>query len=156
MRDWCKVKASLEQLPKAKRVCCEKLAKYLDLEKKLVDWICSKRSNGHLLTMLQIQMQALKYSDNASFKASTGWTQRFMKRHGLALCTKTKIAEKLADDSQDKIISFHKFVMNLRKEHQFDIKQIGNMDKIPMRFDLPLNQTIDSKGKISCYNNRSS
>ena len=65
-------------------------------------------------TMLQIQMQALKYSDDESFKALTGWTQRFMKRHRLGFHTKTKISQKLPDVFEGKIISFHKFVMNLR------------------------------------------
>ena len=42
VRDWRKAKASLEKLPKMKRACHGKAAKYPDLEKTLLDWICSK------------------------------------------------------------------------------------------------------------------
>ena len=55
--------------------------------------------------MLQIQLQALKFSNDASFKASNGWVQRFMRRYGLALRQKTKIAQKLPDDLEEKVTS---------------------------------------------------
>ena len=99
------------------------------------------------LTMLQIELQALTLMSSVpSFKASTGWMQKFMKRHGLVLLQKTKIAQKLPDDLEEKIVSFHRFVLNLRKEHQFDLNQIGNMDKTLLCFDSPPNRTIESKG----------
>ena len=116
------------------------------MEKKLFDWVFDKRSNGYIVTMLQIQLQALKFSNDALFKASNGWVQRFMRRYGLVLRQKTKIAQKLPDDLEEKITSFHKFVLNLRKEYHFEIAQIGNMDETPMCFDLPPNRTVDSKG----------
>ena len=72
--------------------------------------------------MLQVQLQALTLMSSVpSFKASTGGTQKFMKGHGLALSQKTKIPQKLPDDLEEKIVFFHRFVLNLRKEHQFDL-----------------------------------
>ena len=62
------------------------------------------------------------------------------------LAPKNKIAQKLPDDLEEKIVSFHKLVLNLRKEHQFDLNQIGNMDETPLCFDSPPNRTIESKG----------
>ena len=57
-----------------------------------------------------------------------------------------KIAQKLPDDIEEKITSFHKFVLNLRKECHYEIAQIDNIDETPMCFDLSPNRTVDSKG----------
>ena len=42
--------------------------------------------------------------------------------------------------------SFPKFVLRQRKQDEFELGQIGNMDETPMCFDLPGNRTIDHKG----------
>ena len=67
------------------------------------------------------------------------------RRHGLALCQKTKIAQKLLKDLDEKIGLFHTFVISLRKQNNFELSQIGNMDETPMTFDLPASRTIDNK-----------
>ena len=123
-------------MPKGKRACRKKAVQYPDMEKDLLDWVCFRRNNGNIVTTLQIQRQALTLMSSVpSFKASTGWTQKFMKRHGLALHQKTKIAQKLLDDLKEKIFSFYSFVLNLLEEHQFDLYQIGNMDETSLCFD---------------------
>ena len=66
----------------------------------------------------------------------------------LALRQKAKIAQKLPDDLEKKVTSFHKYVINLRKRCHFEIAQINNMDETPMCFDLPPNWTVDSKGTV--------
>lgn len=60
---------------------------------------------------------------------------------------KTKISQKLPADLDDKVQSFHSFVIKQRKLHDFKLSQIGNMDETPMCFDLSLNRTIDVMGK---------
>ena len=78
-------------MPKGKRAHCKKAAQYPDMEKELLDWVCSRRNNGYIVTMLQIQLQALMLlSSVPSFKASTGWTQKFMKGHDLPWAKKQK------------------------------------------------------------------
>ena len=116
------------------------------LEKNLVEWVTEQRNSGYIVTMLHIQQKALKLSTNPSFKASIGWAQKFMKRHDLTLRLKTKISQKLPDDLKEQILSFHRFVIQQRKAHQFELSQIGNMDETPMCFDMPSNRTIDQKG----------
>jgi hypothetical protein len=37
-------------------------------------------------------------------------------------------------------------VINARKKTQFELGQIGNMDEVPLTFDVPSNRTVDNKG----------
>ena len=62
------------------------------------------------------------------FQASNGWVAGFMKRHDLSLHTKTLLAQRLPKDLEEKIESFHKFVVEKRKEDEFDDNLIINMD----------------------------
>ena len=71
-------------LAKTKRACHEKAAKYPDLEKTLLDWICSTQSSGYIVTMAQIRFQALKFCNNASFKASQSLNDNTLK-HACAM-----------------------------------------------------------------------
>jgi hypothetical protein len=50
---------------------------------------------------------------------------------------------------EDKIIEFHRFVINARKQEKFELSQIANMDEVPLTFDVPSNKTMDSKGAES-------
>ena len=68
--DCRKAEGSLEKLLKTRKGWQEKVAKYPEMEKKLFDWVSNKKSNGYIVTMLQIQLQALKFSNDVSFKAS--------------------------------------------------------------------------------------
>ncbi|KAG8225841.1 hypothetical protein J437_LFUL004770 [Ladona fulva] len=82
----------------------------------------------------------------ADFSGITSWCERFMKRNGLCMRSRTTIAQKLPPEYERKIIEFHKYVINLRKMKCFEIGQIGNMDEIPLTFDVPSNKTVDIKG----------
>ena len=102
------------------------------MEKELYDWINDQRTSGYIVTLLHIRLQAQKMCKDSIFKASNGWAQKFMRRHGLALRQKTKIAQKLPKDLNEKISLFHTFVISLCKQNNFELSQIGNMDKTPM------------------------
>ena len=69
-----------------------------------------------------------------------------MRRNGLCMHTKTTIAQKLPHEYKRKIIEFHKYVINKRKKLCFEIGQLGNMDEVPLTFDVPSNKTVDVKG----------
>ena len=45
-----------------------------------------------------------------------------------------------------KIISFQRYVIKKRVEHQYALANIGNMEETPMNFDMPPNRTVNSKG----------
>jgi len=150
VRSWRMKKESILEMPRAKRTCRHGLAKYPELEKELLEWITDQRSNGYIISLVQIQLQALKLNKKLNtdqdFKASIHWVQRFMKRHGLCIRQKTKISQKLPADLDEKLVAFHSFVLKQRKLYDFELSQIGNMDETPMSFDLPRNRTVDKVG----------
>jgi len=77
---------------------------------------------------------------------TTSWCKRFMRINGLCMHTKTTTVQKLPCEYERKIIEFHKYVINMRKKLRFEIEQLGNMDEVPLTFDVPLNKTVDVKG----------
>ena len=79
------------------------------------------------------------------FAGTTSWCERFMRRNGLCMCTKTTIAQKLPCEYKRKTIEFHKYVINMRKKLCFEIGQLGNIDKVHLTFDVPSNKTVDVK-----------
>jgi len=60
--------------------------------------------------------------------------------------TKTTVVQKLPCEYERKIIEFHKYVSNVRKKLCFEIRQLRNMDEVPLTFDVPWNKTVDDKG----------
>ena len=126
------------------------LTPYDDLVKKLTEWVLYLRNNGLMVTRTNIRHQAfqtVKERGQSGFKASAGWCTRYMRRNNLILRQKTHIAQKLPKDVDCKVDSFFKFVIDLRKEYDFSLGDIGNMDETPMFFDLVGNRTVDVKGK---------
>jgi len=80
------------------------------------------------------------------FTGTTSWCKRFMRRNCLCMRTKSTIAQKLPREYERKIIELDKYVINMRKKLCFEIGQLGNMDEVPLAFDVPSNKTVDVKG----------
>lgn len=85
----------------------------------------------------------------ANFIASRGWLQHFMNRHALSIQCRTTLCQKLPNESKDELLKFQRFVNSLRREHSYDLPQIGNADQMPVWFDTPENSTVDFKGAKS-------
>ena len=68
-----------------------------------------------------------------------------MARNNLALHQKTKIAQRLPGDLEDKIVDFHRFVLNCRKKDNYELVNIGNMDETPVWFDTPSARTVTTQ-----------
>jgi len=88
---------------------------------------------------LAIEMSIIDFAGTAS------WCERFMRRNGLCMRTKTTIAQRLPHEYKRKIIEFHKYVINIRKKLCFETGQLGNMDEVPLMFDVPSNKTVHVK-----------
>ena len=155
VRRWRSMKDVSAKMPKTKRAWRGKTSSFPALEEELNEWVLSQRQDGYIVTRGLIRIRALqlkkseKYRDLPDidkFLASAGWCSRFMDRHSLTLRQRTKIAQKLPAALEDKIESFHRFVIKHRKKYSYDLSQIGNMDETPMTFDLPPNRTVNPSG----------
>ena len=56
---------------------------------------------------------------------------------------------KLPQDYEEKLIKFQRYVLAKRKEHDFDLKYIGNADQTPLTFDIVTNSTVSDRGAKS-------
>ena len=72
-----------------------------------------------------------------------------MKRHLISVREKTTVAQKMPVHVEDKITSFHRFVIRKRKMQDYALGQIGNMDETAVYFDMPGNATLHHKGEKS-------
>ena len=149
VRDWRKMKAKLSNMPKKKYADRRGTVGNFLMETPLVEWISQKRQSGLIVTRLQIRLKAKELTSEsglAGFKASAGWCTRFMRRHGLVLRNRTKLAQRLPKDVTEKVVQFQKYVIDIRKQEQHDMSQIANMDETPMTFDMIGSRTVDVKG----------
>jgi hypothetical protein len=54
------------------------------------------------------------------------------------------IAQRLPEEYKEKLVSFQKYVLKLRKQHVYLLGQIGNADQTPVFFDMPESTTVNS------------
>jgi len=80
------------------------------------------------------------------FAGTTSWCERFRRRNGLCVRTKTTIAQKLPREYERKLMEFHKYAINMRRKLCFEMGQLRKMDEVPLTFDVPSNKTVDVKG----------
>ena len=146
--------STLQSMPKSKKAKRgPKSGQNPEMEATLLEWFDEQRQKGDQVSSLAIRFKAVKlaksgdYPITSPFKASLGWCIRFQKRHGLTLRCKTKIAQKLPAELDEKICNFQKFIINKRKVIDYPLNRIGNMDETPMCFDMPSNTTLHRKGE---------
>ena len=70
-----------------------------------------------------------------------------MKRNALSLRQKTTLACRLPADYEEKIVRFHRFIIDRRKEHGYLLHLIANMDETPLTFDITPNRVINNMGE---------
>jgi hypothetical protein len=81
----------------------------LDAEKELIDWYQGIRDLGGSVNGVYLQMRAREVANDyglESFKASTQWLKRFLKRHRLSFRTKTRVGQMAPVDADAKRIEF--------------------------------------------------
>ena len=144
-----KAKEKFNQSRKSKKTLSSCAPKWLKLEECVKNWMIDHRRNGIAVSTKMILIEARRLAIEISitdFAGTTSWCKRFMRRNGLCMRTKTTIVQKLPHEYKRKIIEFHKYVINMRKKLCFEIGQLGNMDEVPLMFDVPSNKTVDVKG----------
>jgi len=53
----------------------------------------------------------------------------------------------MPEDLEEKITRFYRFIINRHREFNYDLVHIGNMDEIPVWFDVPSAKTVNAKGE---------
>ena len=92
-------------------------------------WVLEQREQQLPVTVDDICNQTRVIVGKEDFLTSRNWAEAFMKRHGLVLCAKTSVAQKLPNEVEAKIYVFHEFVKQRRDEDDFIDKYIINMNK---------------------------
>jgi DDE superfamily endonuclease len=69
-----------------------------------------------------------------------------MSRHKLVNRRKTTVAQRLPENYTEQQHEFLSYVLYRRREHDYPLALIGNMDETPMAFNLPNNTTIEQAG----------
>ena len=101
---------------------------------------------GIAVSGLMLRLKAKELSNDPSFKTSSGWYEKWKRRHLVSMRTKTTLAQQLPADLKENILWFHCLVIAARKRGNYPLSRIYNMDETPMRFELPLNQTLEFSG----------
>ena len=149
VRRWWSQREKLLETPRNKRALRGRSAAFPELEKEVAEWITEKRKAGTGVSTNIIRLKAKSVAQKLGleqFKASKCWCYRFMDRFGFSIRRQTTIAQKLPQDYEEKLIKFQHYVLAKRKEHDFDLKYIGNADQTPLTFDIVTNSTVSAKG----------
>ena len=143
-------------MPCLQRANHGKKATWPRLEQDVMAWIAEKRNNGLAILPTMIRLKAIELSKDlqydipaGQFKASNHWRQRFTKRNGLSLRQKTTLAQRLPPDYEEKIVQFHQYVIRQRQAHNYPLHLVGNMDVVPVQFDMPSNRTFCFKNDLA-------
>ncbi|XP_057692639.1 zinc finger protein 649-like [Corythoichthys intestinalis] len=124
--------------------------RFQELEWRVCAYVDEKRKDGMPISRAAIQLKAVEIAKELNiptgdFKASLGWCNRMMRRNGLTLRRRTSLAQRLPSDFGEKLLSFQRYVITLRKNHSHPLDQIGNADQTPVFFDVPTPVTAHKK-----------
>ena len=95
---------------------------------------------------MMLRVKAKQLSTDPEFKASLGWYHNWKRRHSISMRTKTTLAQRLPADMEEKIVTFHRFVLRSWKRCEYPLSHIINMGETPMWFDLPATRTLKFTG----------
>jgi transposase len=134
-----------------------KKAFYPEAEKLLYGWIIEQRKKGFAVNYISVRLQickilkepaiqALYPTGEYGFQGNLSWINSFMKRFGLSLRRRTKISQKMPEDTEQKLDEFRRFIIRLRAQFNFDLNNIFNIDETPVWFDMAGNMTVNNKG----------
>lgn len=154
VRRWCQQRDNLQQAGPKKCSLRTQHCKYPQVEEELYQYVLATRKNGFAVTTEMLLFEASKIARQRNipaneFKASYGWLRRFMARKDLSIRRRTSIAQKLPESFEKKLLDFQRFVINLRRQNQYQLGQIGNADQTPVYFDMPEATTVTPSGARS-------
>lgn len=131
-----------------------KKGRFSEIDEQVALFVKAKRDEGKPITREIMVMKAIEVATElgvprTEFKASIGWCRRMMRRFGLTLRRTTSVCQKLPGNFEEKLMSFQRYIIKLRKEHSYLLSQIGNADQTAVYFDMPGSTTVDNVGAKS-------
>ena len=103
---------------------------------------------------MMLRVKAKELSTDPEFKASLGWYSNWKRHHSISMRTKTILAQRLPADMEDKIVTFHRFLVRARRRCEYLLSHIIDMDETLMRFELPATQTLEFTGNRTVRTSR--
>ncbi|GES73260.1 pogo transposable element with KRAB domain [Rhizophagus clarus] len=157
LREWISNKDQLlKAAPYIQKLTTGARPKYPQLEVELMEWFRESRRQLKVVTRYMIQAKARSlskkqvyqeiYPDIKNAKLSQKWVDGFMSRHNLVNRRKTTISQKLPENYVSLQSEFLSYVLFRRREHQYPLSLIANMDETPISFNLPNNTTVEQRG----------
>ncbi|KAK3911142.1 Pogo transposable element with KRAB domain [Frankliniella fusca] len=128
-----------------------KAGKFPQVEAGVVDFWRKARSQLCSVSRRMMVREAIKIARSQgimNLKCSLGWIRRMMKRNGLAVRRRTTIAQRLPMEYEEKLLSFQRHVVALRKRNSYLLGHIGN-DQTPLYLDMPSRTTVEKVGTKS-------
>lgn len=150
VREWRRNKAKLEVMVKTKKANRGRKCLWPRVEDAVFEWIAEQRSKLVPVSKNMIRMKAIEVAkelDETDFRGGLSWCDRFMKRKALSLRRRTRISQKMPMDYEEKMITFQRFIIKMRRQNSYALGQIGNMDEVPMCFDMPPDRTVNNRGE---------
>ena len=80
------------------------------------------------------------------FVASDMWVQRWKRRLGISTLRSTSISQKVPGDFRDLLFNYRRAVLMLRRQHDYPLNCVMNIDQTMLRFDMLPQRTNDKKG----------
>lgn len=157
VRDWRSKKENLMRVsPHIRKLNNGRPPKYPELENEIYGWVKNLRGALKPVTRSMVQLKAKALSKRSPYvtlypniseaKFSDKWVDGFMTRHKLSNRRRTTVAQKLPEELQPALQEFLSLIVYRRIQFDYPLALIGNMDEVPMSFDLPTNVTIDDCG----------
>jgi DDE superfamily endonuclease/Tc5 transposase DNA-binding domain/Brinker DNA-binding domain len=147
IREWRKNETILNVMPRENRALRKGSAHWPELEERLKEFILCERGKGFGMSTSRIILQAKSYAQEMQIEDFTGdhsWCFRFMKRHNLVIRSTTSIGQSLPDNWELKVELFRDYLKN-NLEGVLPC-HFGNMDEVPVSFDMPRTRTVNIKG----------
>lgn len=114
-------------------------------------WVLEEeRSEGRPVSNDLLRVRALQIAGGLqmeAFTASFGWLVRWKRRFGVEIWWATNTSQYVPADYANKLATFHRSVITVRKSKSISARNIINMDQRMCRFDVPPSRTNSKKGE---------
>ena len=139
------------QSAKKRKIGCGRKPLSFDLDVKLFEFLEEERSEGRPVSNEILRLRALQIAGGLqierTFTASAGWIARWKERFGVGIRCGTNSSQYVPADYADKLMTFRKAVISIRKTKSISQSNIINMDQTMCRFDMPPSRTNSKKGE---------